>query len=63
MDAVGQQHIIIAKENSDRLPPGDWELVNGMMTTDTFCSNYKQDGDSKSYDPIQVGWPRCEVER
>ena len=56
MQAVGETHVILAKENSHHLVPEDWRLVNAMMTTDTFCSNYKEDGKSKSYDPVQVSW-------
>eukprot|EP00045_Choanoeca_perplexa_P022075 m.8265 g.8265 ORF g.8265 m.8265 type:complete len:393 (+) comp9127_c0_seq1:146-1324(+) len=52
MDAVGEQHIILAKETS-YVVPEDWKLVNALMPTDTFCSNYKQSGKSRSYDPTQ----------
>lgn len=53
MAAVGQEHIILAKETSNHTPFGDGAEVNAMMPTDTFCSSYAPDG-NMTYDPQQV---------
>lgn len=39
MTAVGPGNITLTKETSD-IVTADWEEVNGVMTSDTFCSQY-----------------------
>jgi hypothetical protein len=62
MAAVGQDHIVLAKETSNHIPFGDGAEVNAMMPTDTFCSSYAADG-NMTYDPQQVcggpSWMCC----
>eukprot|EP00045_Choanoeca_perplexa_P022309 m.9055 g.9055 ORF g.9055 m.9055 type:complete len:267 (-) comp9352_c0_seq2:44-844(-) len=53
MTAVGEDHIILAKETSYDTLAEDWMYVNAMMVTDTFCSDYDHDQEIHQYDPKQ----------
>lgn len=53
MAAVGEEHIVLAKETSQHVPFADGAEVNAMMPTDTFCSSYVAQG-NMTYDPVQV---------
>eukprot|EP00039_Didymoeca_costata_P032832 m.39526 g.39526 ORF g.39526 m.39526 type:complete len:388 (+) comp9564_c0_seq1:31-1194(+) len=39
-DALGQDHIVLAKETGGGAPFNDWQHANAAMVSDTFCSNY-----------------------
>lgn len=38
---LGEERIVLAKETGGGAAFRDWEVCNGAMVTDTFCSNYK----------------------